>query len=66
MVTALLRFSVKYVIESIFTKITLAGPPYFLIRSYTESHENRTGCSVADTRSETHTNGRDVILVKNA
>jgi hypothetical protein len=35
MVTVLLRFSVKDVIEPIFTKIALAGQPYFLIRSYT-------------------------------
>ena len=43
--TALLRFSVKYVTEPIFTKMALARQPYFLKRSYTESHENRTDCS---------------------
>jgi len=59
-VTALLRFSVKYVTEPIFTKMTLAGQPYFLKRSYTESHENRKDCSVADTRSETDT--RTVVI----
>lgn len=61
-VTALLRFSVKYVTEPFFTNITLAGQPFFLKRSYIESHENRTDCSVADTRPESHTNGRVVHI----